>query len=149
MSSPGPGWPAGPQTYVSDTFWSAVRARPVTDRSNPLTFKHFVGFNTFRQLPGSLPVTVVRDDGTHPAEALYQFGPTRALRTHPLWLERSVTFVAGNQYSGYASGHDLYNLDSSAFVKEIEPGAKWPRTNDEEFPHVVELGGALPVWFRL
>ena len=149
MSSPGPGWPAGPQTFVSDTFWSAVRAKSVKDRTNPLTFKHFVGFNTFRQLAGSLPVTAIRDDGTHPAEAFYQFGPTRALRTHPLWLERSVTFVAGNQYPGYASGQRLYNLDSSAFVKEIMPGAKWPRTNDEEFPHVVELDGTLPVWFRL
>ena len=149
MSSPGAGWSAGPQTFVSDTFWSAVRAKSVKDRTNPLTFKHFVGFNTFRQLAGSLPVTAIRDDGTHPAEALYQFGPTRALRTHPLWLERSVTFVAGNQYPGYASGQQLYNLDSSAFVKEIAPGAKWPRTNDEEFPHVVELDGTLPVWFRL
>ena len=82
-------------------------------------------------------------------EAFYQFGPSRALRTHPLWLERSVTFLAGNQYSGYANGQRLYNLQSSMFVKEIEPGAKWPRTNDEEFPHAVELSGTLPSWFRL
>ena len=149
MSSPGEGWSAGPQTYVNDTFWASVRAKPVTDRTNMLTFQHFVGFNVFRQLPGSLPVTVLRDDGSHPVEAIYQFGYSRALRTHPLWLERSVTFVAGNRYEGYAAGQRLYNLDSSAFVKEIEPGAKWPRTNAEEFPRVVELDGQLPTWFRL
>ena len=66
-----------------------------------------------------------------------------------MWLERSVTFVAGSEYQGYAAGQRLYNLDSSHFVKEIEPGAKWPRTLPEEFPHVVELGGTLPTWFRL
>jgi hypothetical protein len=149
MSSPGEGWSAGPETFVSDAFWASVRARPVTDRTNPLTFKHFVGFNEFRQLAGSLPVTALRDDGTHPIEAIYQFGPARILRTHPLWLERSVTFLAGNRYEGYDNGKGIYNLDSSVFVKEIEPGAKWPRTNDEEFPHAVELGGTLPPWFRL
>lgn len=149
MSSPGVGWPAGPETYVSDAFWAAVRAMPVTDRTNPLTFQHFVAFNVFTQLPGSLSVSALRDDGTHPIRAIYQFGPARALRTHPLWLERSVTFVAGNQYEGYAKGQQLYNLDSSVFVKEIAAGAKWPRTNDEEFPHVVELTGVPPSWFRL
>ena len=149
MSSPGEGWSAGPETFVSDAFWASVRARPVTDRTNPLTFKHFVGFNEFRQLAGSLPVTALRDDGTHPIEAIYQFGPARILRTHPLWLERSVTFLAGNRYEGYVNGKGIYNLDSSVFVKEIEPGAKWPRTNDEEFPHAVELDGTLPPWFRM
>jgi hypothetical protein len=149
MSSPGEGWSAGPETFLSDAFWASVRAKPVVDRTNPLTFKHFVGFNEFRRLPGSLPVTALRDDGSHPVEAIYQFGPSRALRTHPLWLERSVTFLAGNRYEGYANGQGIYNLESSVFVREIEPGAKWPRTNDEEFPHAVELGGTLPPWFRL
>ena len=149
MSSPGEGWSAGPETFVSDTFWSAVRAKPVTDRTNALTFKHFVGFNDFKQLPGSLPVTVLRDDGTHPLEAIEAFGYSRALRTHPMWLERSVTFLAGNRCIGCASGQRLYNLQDSVFVQEIEPGAKWPRNNPEEFPHTVELAGSLPTWFQL
>jgi hypothetical protein len=149
MSSPGEGWSAGPQTFVSDTFWASVRAKPVTDRTNALTFKHFVGFNDFKQLPGSLPVTVLRDDGTHPLEAIEAFGYSRALRTHPMWLERSVTFLAGNRCLGCAAGQRLYNLQDSVFVQEIEPGAKWPRTNAEEFPHTVELGGSLPTWFQL
>jgi hypothetical protein len=149
MSSPGAGWAAGPETFVKDAFWSAVRAKPVTDPAHVLTFKHYIGFNRFVQLPGSLPVTAVRDDGTHPMEPVYQFGPSRALRTHPLWLERSVTFLAGNEYDGYAAGARLYDLDSSQYVKEIEPGAKWPRTKDEEFPHAVELSGTLPTWFGL
>jgi hypothetical protein len=94
-------------------------------------------------------VTALRDDGTHPAEPIYQFGPARALRTHPLWLERSVTFLAGNEHEGYAEGQRLYNLNSSEYTKEIEAGAKWPRTNGEEFPHIVELDGNPPAWFRL
>ena len=55
MSSPGEGWSAGPETFVSDAFWASVRAKPVTDRTNPLTFKHFVGFNEFRQLAWLAP----------------------------------------------------------------------------------------------
>jgi hypothetical protein len=94
-------------------------------------------------------VTVLRDDGTHPLEAIEAFGYSRALRTHPLWLERSVTFLAGNRCLGCASGQRLYNLQDSVFVQEIEPGAKWPRNNPEEFPHTVELAGSLPTWFQL
>ncbi len=149
MSSPGEGWSPGPETFVNDAFWAAVRAKPVTDRTHPLTFRHFVGYNLFTQLPGSLPVTAVRDDGTHPVQAIYQFGPTRALRTHEMWLERSVTFLTGNEFEGYSPGQRLYDLDSSGFIKEVEAGAKWPRTHAEEFPHVVDLGDQLPTWFPL
>ena len=103
MSSPGEGWSAGPETYVNDDFWKAVRKQPVTDPANPLTFKKFVGFNRFEQLPGSLPVTALRDDGTRPAEPVTQFGPGRPLRVHPDWVERSVTFLAGNVFEGFTS----------------------------------------------
>ena len=100
-SSPGAGWAAGPETFVSDDFWKAVRRTAVTDPSNVLTFKHFLGFlNCFVELPGSLPITTLRDDGTHPAEPVAQFGPGRPLRTHPAWLERSVSFLDGNVYLG-------------------------------------------------
>jgi hypothetical protein len=149
MSSPGEGWSAGPETYVSDDFWKAVRSRPVTDPANPLTFKHFVGFNRFEQLRGSLPVTVLRDDGTHNAEPAYAFGPGRPLRVHPAWIERSVTFLAGNTYEGFAGEEPRIKLRTSEQMVEARPGAKWPRSKDEEFPHSVTLEGELPAWFKL
>ena len=147
-SSPGTGWDAGPATFVSDDFWKAVRRTPATDPANPLTFKHYLGFNRFVQQPGSLPVTVLRDDGTHPAEPVAQFGPGRPLRTHPAWVERSVSFLYGNEYAGMEGGPRL-ELDSSENMKDPEPGAKWPRKQEEEFPHAVQLKGALPDWFAL
>jgi hypothetical protein len=149
MSSPGEGWSAGPETYVSDEFWKAVRSRPITDPGNPLTFKHFVAFNRFEQLPGSLPVTVLRDDGSHAAEPVHQFGPGRALRVHPAWVERSVTFLAGNTYEGFRKPEPRINLRASEQMVEPQPGAKWPRSKDEEFPHAVTLEGELPAWFKL
>ena len=100
------------ETYVNDEFWKAVRKRPVTDPANPLTFKHFVGFNRFEQLPGSLPITVLRDDGTRPAEPVTQFGPGRPLKVHPAWVERSVTFLAGNEFAGFGEQR-LFELRSS------------------------------------
>jgi hypothetical protein len=148
MSSPGEGWSAGPETYVSEDFWKAVRKRPVTDPANPLTFKHFVGFNRFEQLPGSLPVTVLRDDGTRPAEPVNQFGPGRPLRVPPAWVERSVTFLAGNEFDGFGE-QPRFELRSSEHMKEPAAGASWPRSKEEDFPHAVTLDGELPAWFRL
>lgn len=149
MSSPGEGWSAGPETYVSDDFWKAVRSRPITDPANPLTFKHFVGFNHFEQLLGSLPVTVLRDDGTHAAEPSAAFGPGRPLRVHPAWIERSVTFLAGNTYEGFRSDEPRIRLRTSEQMVEPRPGARWPRSKDEDFPQTVTLEGELPAWFRL
>ena len=148
MSAPGEGWSAGPETYVNDDFWKAVRKRPVTDPANPLTFKHFIGFNRFEQLPGSLPITALRDDGTRPAEPVSQFGPGRPLKVHPAWVERSVTFLAGNEFVGFGK-RPLFELRSSENMKEPAPGANWPRSKDEDFPHAVTLDGELPPWFRL
>jgi hypothetical protein len=149
MSSPGEGWSAGPETYVSDDFWKAVRKLPVTDAANPLTFKHFVGFNRFEQLPGSLPITVLRDDGTRPAEPVTQFGAGRPLRVPPAWVERSVTFLAGNVFEGFGKDARLFSLRASLQMKDPQPGSNWPRSKDEDFPHVVTVEDELPAWFRL
>ncbi len=149
MSSPGEGWSAGPETYVSDDFWKAVSSRSITDPANPLTFKHFVGFNRFEQLPGSLPVPVLRDDGTHAAEPSDAFGPGRPLRVHPAWIERSVTFLAGNAFDGFVAEEPRIRLRASEQTVQPRPGAKWPRSKDEEFPQAVTLEGELPVWFKL
>ena len=112
-------------------------------------FKHFVGFNRFEQLPGSLPVTVLRDDGTHAAEPSHAFGPGRPLRVHPAWIERSVTFLAGNAYDGFAGEEPRIKLRTSEQMVQPRPGAKWPRSKDEEFPQAVTLEGELPAWFKL
>ncbi len=34
-------------------------------------------------------------------------------------------------------------------MKEPAPGANWPRSKDEDFPHAVTLDGELPAWFKL
>jgi hypothetical protein len=149
MSSPGGGFGAGPQVFASDEFWKAVRARPITEPDHEFSFKHYIGFNRFVMLPGSMPVIALRDDGTYPADDVYQFGPMRARRTHPLWVERSVSFLFGNEYVGFAADAKRLRMDANQKPKEIEAGAKWPRTKPEEFPHAVELTGELPAWFKL
>ena len=125
-----------------------MRKRAVTDPANPLTFKHFVAFNRFEQLPGSLPVTVLRDDGTRPAEPVNQFGPGRPLRVPPAWVERSVTFLAGNELDGFGE-QPRFELRSSEHMKEPAAGANWPRSKEEDFPHTFTVDGELPAWFRL
>jgi hypothetical protein len=149
--SPGEGWSKGPETFVSDLFWQAVKSKPVSDLTNPLTFKHYVGFNALVQVPGSLPVRVLRDDGTHPVSkpgCQTCDDANHYLRTHKDWIERSVTFLFGNEYIGDLNT-DVSKLDSSMWWDAADPGAKWPRTKDEEFPHAFELTGELPVGFRL
>jgi hypothetical protein len=150
-SSPGEGWSKGPETFVNDAFWQAVKAKPVSDLTHPFTFKHYVAFNQFTQLPGSLPVKVLRDDGTHPVaipRCQTCVDPTHYVRTHPLWIERSVTFFYGNEY-GEGVNTDIGKLDTAQWWEKVDAGAKWPRTKDEEFPHAFELTGELPVGFRL
>ena len=146
--SPGKGWSGGPETYVDPLFWADVRSKPITDPFNELTFKHYLSYNTFIQLPGSRSVFAMRDDGTHAAEATSQFGYSRMLRVPEQWLERSVAFLAGNTYVGYGETQQKLQLKDSAFVVDIEEGAQWPRKFDEDFPHALEVEG-LPEWFKL
>jgi hypothetical protein len=149
--SPGEGWPKGPETFVSDQFWQSVKAKPVSDLTHPFTFKHYVGFNQFAQIPGSLPVRVLRDDGTHPVNpprCQTCDDATRYLRTHKDWIERSVTFFFGNEY-GPGLNTNISKLDSTMAWDTADEGSKWPRTADEEFPHAFELTGELPAEFRL
>ena len=112
-SSPGKGWSEGPETFVSDPFWQAVKAKPVSDLTNPFTFKHYVAFNQFTQMPGSLPVKMLRDDGTHPvANRAARRATSDPLHAHaPLWIERSVTFFYGNEY-GPGVNADVSKLET-------------------------------------
>lgn len=161
-SSPGGGWAAGPETYVNSAFWNDVKATPIGDPQNEFAFKHYISFNRFFQQPGSLPVTIIRDDGSHAGEPVDQFGPIRILPVHWLWVERSVNHVTGSILIGQLPGQRLYNLNDSNAVGEVVsprcknavigmPCTKWPREDygDSAFPHVFEYNGELPAWFEL
>ncbi len=146
---PGGNWPGVAATFVSDAFWRDVTRYKIDDPANPFSFKHFISFNTFEVLPGSLPVKAVRDDGSHPIKAVAQFSDDNiALRTHPLWIERSVNWLYGNEYLGYGDNEKI-DLNHTQTAKIVEPGAKWPRDAPEEFPKAIELTGDLPPWFKL
>ena len=146
---PGGGWSGSAATFASDAFWQDVRGSPITDPENEFSFKHHISFNRFVLLPGSLVVGALRDDGTFAGEAVTQFGNLRILRTHPLWVERAVNFLVGNEYVGYPANARLVRTDMNQAVEEVMPGAIWPRTLPEHFPKAVEITGYLPAWFRL
>ena len=146
---PGGGWEGSAATFASDAFWQDVRSSPIAEPENEFSFKHHFSFNRFVLLPGSLVVEALRDDGTYPTAAAAQFGAGIAKRTHPLWIERSVNFLLGNEYVGYPAGTKLLRMDVPQGVQSIEPGAIWPRTLPEHFPTAVEITGDLPVWFRI
>ena len=145
---PGGGWSGSAATFASDAFWQDVRSSPITDPENEFSFKHHISFNRFVLLPGSLVVGALRDDGTFAGEAVTQFGNLRILRTHPMWVERAVNFLVGNEYVGYPANARLVRTDMNQFVEEVMPGAIWPRTLPEHFPKAVEITGDLPAWFR-
>ena len=151
-ASPCPPWPKSADTFVSDKFWEAVASKPIVDPTNACAFQHFIGFNRFVQLNGSLPVNVLRDDGSHPIKPASQFGRGTPLRTHPEWIERSVDYLNGNTFEGFSSSDpiDIYVLNKSEEMTAPEPGAKWPRRAAEEFPKAVTLEDQeLPPWFKL
>ena len=140
-SSPGGGWGSGPEVFVDDDFWKAVRSFDRADPANPYTFKKWVGNNRFTIPAGNKARAAIRDDGTHPAHAVTQFGQMEVLKTHPLWIERSGTFLSGNTYNG---GVLAPALKDSAAVASIEAGALWPRTLPEHFPFVVDVPVVVP-----
>jgi hypothetical protein len=142
-------WDGTAATFVADKFWQDVRKLPLNDPANPCTFKHFISFNHFEQLPGSLPVYMLRDDGTYPSKATSQFATTvNILRNHPNWAERSSSYLHGNTVTGFDASR-LYQLDRNPNVKYIEPLAYWPRQGTNDFPRLIEVTGELPPWFKL
>ena len=144
-------WDGTAATFVADQFWKDVRKVPLASETNPCTFKHFVSYNHFVQVPGSLAVFVLRDDGTYPAKAKTQFDVyLTILRNHPLWAERSTSFLYGNTYEGFGETQRKYRLNFEPHIKSIEPLAFWPREGPDEYPRVIDdLGEELPPWFKL
>ena len=127
-----------------------MKSHARTDPANPFSFKHFISFNKFEMLPGSLgAVSAVRDDGTYPKRVAYQFSTANiAERTHPDWVERATNWLYGNEYLGYAANANLIQMQNTQYTPTVEPGAKWPRSKPEEFPLAIELE-ELPAWFKL
>jgi hypothetical protein len=143
-------WDGTAATFVADNFWRDIRSKPLDSETNPCTFKHFVSFNHFVQLPGSLGVYALRDDGTYPNVVTSQFATTiNILRNHPLWAERSTNFLYGNTYEGFDEKRSLYQLNREPNVRNIAPLAYWPRQGPDDFPRVNEVKGELPPWFKL
>jgi hypothetical protein len=103
------------------------------------------------QVPGSLGVYAVRDDGTYAAKATSQFSTTvNIYRTSPFWSERSTNFLFGNTFEGFNEGRSLYELNREPNVRYIEPLSYWPRNGPDQYPRVVETPGEeLPPWFKL
>jgi hypothetical protein len=149
-SSPCSPWGKGPEVFVDDKFWQAVKSKPITDQANACAFQHFIALNKFTMLADSMPVKVLRDDGSHPAKPLTQFGKGVPLRVSVGWVERSVDYLYGNSYDNFASTDPavIYSLKDSEAMAPAEPGAKWPRDEPEEFPKAVDLE-ELPAWFKL
>jgi hypothetical protein len=142
--SPGGGWSGLAETFVNSAFWNDVAASPPT-----YEFGHYMSFNVMEMLPNSVgDQPFLRDDGTYAIEAIYQFGPGRALRAPANWRERSVNFIHGTTYVGFAGPIPPYQLRMNQYVEEIEPGAQWPRTRPEQFPTATDLT-VLPSWFKL
>jgi hypothetical protein len=144
-------WDGTATTFVADQFWKDVRAKPPTDPANPCTFKHYFSFNHFVQLPGSLRVFAVRDDGTYPGKVTSQFATTiDVLRNHPLWMERSTNFLYGNTYEGFSEGMTKFKMDDEPNVRNIAPLSYWPRSEPNDFPRIVEITEQeVPPWFKL
>lgn len=160
------GFTAGPETFVNPAFWDTVSAYDLSDPQNPYTFKKYISYNTFRWVDeGHRRSPAIRDDGTAPRHAAYQFSNAEVWGTVPEnWVERSVMFLANNSYSGWTAEDSedpdrWINVTWSTpedLVEKIGPGP-WayptpPRT-------AVHLGGdmgpaatadpiELPIWFR-
>ena len=149
--SPCRNWPGDATTFVEDQFWKDVRSVPLADRANPCTFKHYIWFNHFVQLPGSLPIYAVRDDGTYPARSMTSFSiRVTIFRNHPLWAERSTSFLYGNTFENYGANQRKYRLNFEPTIAEIQPGSFWPRDPPDQYPRVMDdLGEELPPWFKL
>ena len=135
-------------------FWAEVTEHPLTDPYNPATFKTYIAENVFEfvDFDGRRPNAGVRDDGTYPRQALYQFSNCSEFLSVPVeWVERSVIFSANNDWLGYQP-HERYKVAVQDCASETsDPLARLPTPAR----HHVSLGGedgapiTLPDWFQL
>ena len=100
-NDPGGGWSPKCETYVDDAFWAEVEAGWAQPETSPFTFPCYISGNLFRVTAGSRPCLWLRDNGTLPFAAPYQFATSNIARRAPArFHERSVTFYALNRFEG-------------------------------------------------
>jgi hypothetical protein len=154
-------------TFKNAAFWNAIASRQPLFRAggatpqqlydealaSPYVFKHFVSYCKFVWNPE--PTTVYREaqrvDGTYPRrpDGAQYANDSVALRVESEWGERSWDFQANNTFLGWPNIAGWIASDTSKFflyrtsetISTINPGAKWPRTQNWEFPQQVILGG--------
>jgi hypothetical protein len=104
------GFTAGPETFVNPAFWDAVGRTDLKDPHNPYTFKKYIAFNSFRWIEeGSGRRSAIGDDGTAPRNAIFLGSIAEYWGSAPAnWVERSVTFLANNRYTGWQA-EDMAN----------------------------------------
>jgi hypothetical protein len=143
------GWTGGPDTYTNPAFWQAVSALPVDDPANPLTFKTFIGFNSFvwEIPPGARaePSKIVRNDGTYPMWPTQQFATSMIYGTAADgWSERSVVFMGPNEYAGF-TGSEIDMQWQSLVVDHHGPG---PWLEPQPARPLVSVAD-FPDWFKV
>jgi hypothetical protein len=161
------GFTAGPETFVNSAFWNAVSATNLEDPRNPYTFKKFIAFNSFRWIDeGDGRRAAISDDGTAPRGATFLGSIAEYWGTAPEnWVERSVTFLANNNYTGWQTDDmsnpirwlDFVTYTSESLVTLVGPGPHPypppPRTavsvGGEQTPAAKPEPITVADWFRL
>jgi len=161
------GFTAGPETFVNPAFWDAVGRTDLKDPDNPYTFKKYIAFNSFRWIDeGSGRRSAVGDDGTAPRNAKFLGSIAEYWGSAPAnWVERSVTFLANNRYTGWKAEDmaspgrwfDFETYTRPTLVTFVGPGPypypPPPRTavivGGEQTPVAQPAPIAIADWFRL
>jgi hypothetical protein len=161
------GFSAGPETFVNPAFWDAVREKGLKSPQNPYTFKKYISFNSFRWIDeGDGRRAAVVDDGTTPRNAISLGSVAELWGTVPAnWVERSVTFLANNRYTGWQVDDmanptrwlDFVTYTSEKLVTRVGPGPHPypppPRTavivGGEQTPAEKPAPIAIEDWFRV
>jgi hypothetical protein len=162
------GFTSGPETFVDESFWATVHGYDLGDPQNPYTFKKHIAFNTFRWIDeGEGRRSAITDDGTAPRDAKYLGSIAEYWGTVPRnWVERSVTFLANNQYIGWRTEDmdqagrwfDVETYTNPKLVEFVGPG---PHPYPPPLRNVLPVGGertpetpeaspvTIPGWFAL
>jgi hypothetical protein len=161
------GFTAGPETFLNESFWNTVRSLDLGDPQNPYTFKKYIAFNLFRWIDeGSGRRSALVDDGTAPRNAVSLGSVAEYWGTVPRnWVERSVTFLANNRYTGWqredmalpGRWFDFETYTSESLVTFVGPGPHAyppPRRTGitlggEQTPAGTSANVAIADWFKL
>jgi hypothetical protein len=118
-------FPNTAQTYGSVSFWAAVNAKPISDETNPHTFKKYVAWNRFEWVAESTHRRPpFRDDGVAPVLNYVTEGPIYVIAAPPGFTDRSITFFANNDYHGWPNSgpYPDSGTDTDPFFNINDPG---------------------------